>query len=433
MPIKILMPALSPTMTEGNLAKWLKKEGESIAAGEVIAEIETDKATMEFEATDEGVLGRILIPAGSENVKVNQPIAILLEEGEKLEAIAELAPSNGNTVTANLTPQTSEHKTTARKTLTINNPKATTAGQPMSNLAADQSPADKSQRIFASPLARRVAQHNDVNLQDVKGTGPHGRIIKADIDDYVTAPQKSAGASTRNLQSDAALPPYEEIKLSTMRKVIAKRLTEAKQIAPHFYLSIDVQLDALLALRKNINDALAEEQRISVNDFIIKACAMALKEVPAANASYADSHIRQYHSVDISLAVAIDGGLVTPVIRSAETKSLSEISATVKGLVKQARAGKLMPEDYQGGTFSLSNLGMYGIKSFSAILNPPQGCILAVGAGEQQAVVRNNQLTIATIMACTLSVDHRVVDGAVGAEFFQSFKKFAENPVLMLV
>jgi pyruvate dehydrogenase E2 component (dihydrolipoamide acetyltransferase) len=418
MPIQILMPALSPTMAEGNLVRWLKQEGDTVAAGDVIAEIETDKATMEVEAVDEGTLGKILVPAGTDNVKVNELIALLLEEGEDASALA-----SASTTAAPVVQKVEVHAAA---------PAATSAVAP-TILASTEG-----QRVFASPLARRIAENQGIDLQTVQGSGPHGRIVKADVENMSTPSFKSNVAQPTSAplparSADGLFPAYDEIKLSNMRKVIAKRLTEAKQTVPHFYLTIECELDALLALRKDVNQSLEEGARISVNDFIIKAIAMSLKAVPAANASYAETHVRQYHSADISVAVAIEGGLVTPVVRAAETKSLSAISQEVKGLVAKARAGKLVPEEYQGGTFSLSNLGMFGIQSFSAVINPPQGCILAVGTGEQRAVVKKGQLEIATVMNCTLSVDHRVVDGAVGAEFLKHFKRYITHPVLMLV
>jgi pyruvate dehydrogenase E2 component (dihydrolipoamide acetyltransferase) len=463
MPIKILMPALSPTMTEGNLVRWLKHEGDTVSAGDIIAEIETDKATMEVEVADDGTLGRILVPAGSNHVKVNEVIALLLEEGEdpsSLDAFIDAAPPS------------SSAKNVSPSSPIISFPEKATPSSPLSSTALPQQ--QQNARVVATPLARRLAKERGINLHQIVGTGPRGRIIKADIDHVVaqqnkgqdrsvgsfiplsasgarpvpgsvagatsmpsipggvTAPRHISPVSGSPSSADDLFPPYEAIPLSNMRRIIAKRLTEAKQTVPHFYLTVETEIDTLLTLRKEINQNVEEAERISVNDFVIKAIAMALMAVPAANAAWAETHIRHYRSADISVAVAVEGGVVTPVIRAAETKTLRAISQEVKALISKARAGKLRPEEYQGGTFSLSNLGMYGIQSFTAVVNPPQGCILAVGAGEPKPVVKNGQLHIATVMSCTLSVDHRVVDGAVGADFLQHFKKYIQHPVLML-
>jgi pyruvate dehydrogenase E2 component (dihydrolipoamide acetyltransferase) len=400
MPIELLMPALSPTMTEGNLIKWYKKEGDSIKAGEVLAEIETDKATMEVEAVDEGTLGKILIQAGSENVKVNALIALILEEDEDPKSLDSYVK----------TPAASQPVSTATAT-----PDVVAAPQVKTVQSNDKS------RVFASPLAKRLAQNNQVSLESISGSGPKGRIIKIDVEAALTkAPVARSGE-------------YTEISLNNMRKVIAKRLTESKQQIPHFYLNIDCNLDMLLQLRISLNTRNKNGVKISVNDFVIKACAEALIQVPEANAAWHDTVIRQYHSADVAVAVAIDGGLVTPILRSAETKSITALSTEIKALAEKARAGKLVPEEYQGGTFTLSNLGMFGITNFSAILNPPQACILAVGAGEKRPIVKDNQITIATMMTCTLSVDHRAVDGAVGARFLSVFKSLIEDPLSLLV
>ena len=418
MPIEILMPALSPTMTEGTLARWVKKEGDAVKSGDVIAEIETDKATMEVEAVDEGVLGKILVAEGTEGVPVNKLIALLLEDGE---SAADLAGYSG---------------ATAPVATAIAPKEEISAVSP----AASVAPKATGERIFISPLAKRIAEQNGVDYANVAGTGPHGRIIKADIEDAQKAgvgatskPQNVANSFGRNATE------YTEIPNSGMRKTIAKRLSESKQQVPHFYLSLDCELDALLEARKQMNDVaerLAGKEKpaykLSVNDMVIKAVAMALRDVPAANASWSDAAILQYNNVDISVAVAIDGGLITPIVKNADQKGLAQISNEAKDLIARARAGKLQPSEYQGGGFSISNLGMYGIKNFNAIINPPQGCILAVGAGEDRVVVKGGHFKAVNAMTVTLSCDHRVVDGAVGAEFLGAFKRYIETPVLML-
>ena len=418
MPIQILMPALSPTMTDGKLAKWHKKEGDAVESGDVLAEIETDKATMEVEAVDEGTLGKILVAEGTEGVAVNQPIALLLEEGEDKSALANAAPA---------APAA---------------PKATP--QPAAKAPATPAPApvpSSGGRVFASPLARRIAKDADLDIARVAGTGPHGRVVKRDVEAAMAgggarmAPAAQALGAPVTVSAEG-LPPYQEIPNSSIRKVVARRLTEAKQQIPHFYLSVDCEIDRLLAMRKELNDAAPEgpgAYKLSVNDFVIRACAIALGRVPAANAMWTDAAIRRFERADVSVAVAIDGGLITPVVRAAAHKGIAAISEEMKGLAAKARAGKLKPEEYQGGTFTVSNLGMYGIKTFAAIINPPQGCILAVGAGEQRPVVRDGQLAVATVMTCTLAVDHRVVDGAVGAEFLAQFKKLIEAPATRLL
>src|SRR5215468_10759598 len=427
MPIEILMPALSPTMTEGNLAKWLKNEGEAVKAGDVIAEIETDKATMEVEAVDEGKLGKILVPAGSQGVKVNQPIALLLEEGEDASALTKAATP---------APKPAPPPTAAPAPATAPAPKAQQPAAAPPAAPAPITPAG-GDRIFASPLARRMAQQAGLDLARLNGSGPHGRIVKADIDAALArgAPAARPAApppAPAPAVPVAGLPAFTEQPHSMMRKVIARRLVESKREAPHFYLTIDCNLDRLLQLRQEINGK-REKDKISVNDFVIKAAGLALKQVPAANASWTESAVRLYQAADVSVAVATPGGLITPIIRSAETKSLSAISAEMKDLAARARENKLKPEEYQGGTFSVSNLGMFGIREFAAVINPPQGAILAVGAGEQRPIVKENALAIATMMSCTLSVDHRVVDGAIGAEFLAAFKKLIEEPLSMLI
>ena len=425
MPIDILMPALSPTMTEGKLAKWHKKEGDAVKAGDIIAEIETDKATMEFEAVDEGKLGKILVAEGTEGVAVNTPIAVLLEEGESAPAAkAAAAPA--------AKPEAPKVEAKAAEA-----PKPATATAP--------APVVKSgDRVFASPLARRMAEQAGIDLKAVQGSGPHGRIVKADVEKTPAgakvAPAAAAagkaaapvasGPGARQL-ADLLKMPYKLEPLSGMRRTIARRLTESKQTVPHFYLTIDTEIDELLALRKRLNDK--TDAKISVNDFIIRAVALALKKVPTANASYDDSGMMYYEHADISVAVATPNGLITPIIKQAESKGLTQIAGEMKDLAARARDGKLKPEEFQGGTFSISNLGMFGIKQFEAVINPPQGCILAIGAGEQRPVVKNGQIVPATIMTCTLSVDHRAVDGAVGAQFLQAFKGFIDDPLTMLL
>ncbi len=433
MTIQILMPALSPTMTEGKLAAWHKKEGDAIAPGAVIAEIEPDKATMEVEAIDEGVLGKILIEAGTENVAVNTPIAIMLEEGESADDIGSDAGS---------APAPAPKPAAKPEPAPAPAPKpAAAAPAPAAKPAAPGS--SSGDRVFASPLARRMAEQAGLDLSAISGSGPNGRIVKADVEAAISGGAKTPAAARAPAAAPApaaaapsadvpGMPDYDAIPNTTMRKVIAKRLTESKQFAPHFYMTVDCEIDALLATRKQLNERLSDG-KVSVNDLVIKAAAIALKQVPAANASWTESEIRVYRSVDISVAVAIEGGLITPVIRGAQNKGLAEIAAEMKDLAARARDGKLMPEEYQGGTFSISNLGMFGIKDFCAVINPPQGAILAVGAGEQRPVVKDGALAIATVMSCTLSVDHRVVDGAIGAAFMAAFKKLIEDPLTMLL
>lgn len=441
MPIEILMPALSPTMTEGTLASWQKQEGDAVRAGDVMAEIETDKATMEFEAVDEGTLGRILVPAGTGSVAVNTPIALLLEEGEDPSVL------DGH-ATGTAAPAAAARLETARSETAL----AETAPPPApaSGAAAAMAPGPAGARVFASPLARRLAAQQGLDLATIRGSGPHGRIVKADVDQAAAAPRPvvaapapvvaaspgpaPVAASTAQIVAMAGNIPHRALPTSGMRKTIARRLTESMQQAPHFYLTIDCRLDALLALRTDLNARAADSGiKLSVNDLVIKACAMALRQVPAANASWSGEAILMWEQVDISVAVAIDGGLITPIIKQADTKGLGTISAEMKELAARARDGTLKPEDYQGGTFSVSNLGMFGVRDFCAVINPPQGCILAVGAGEQRPVVTDGALAVATVMSCTLSVDHRVVDGAVGARFLAAFKRLIEDPISMML
>jgi len=432
MPIKILMPALSPTMTEGNLAKWLKSEGDAVKAGDVIAEIETDKATMEVEAVDEGTLGKILVPGGTEGVKVNEPIALLLEEGEDRSALDGGAAAPAPKANGEAKPAAAE---------------SSAAPAPQAPVAPS---ADLGERIAASPLARRMAAQAGIDLRGLKGSGPHGRIVKADIEaaakggarpapaaepKAAPAPAPAAAQPAAPAPAPAAPPTaaYDEIPLNNMRKVIARRLTEAKQTIPHFYLTIDCELDALLAMRGQLNAREGADYKLSVNDFVIKAVALAMRKVPGVNAAWGGDKIYQFKDIDVSVAVAIDGGLITPIVRKADQKGLSTISNEMKDLAKRAKDGKLKPEEFQGGGFSISNLGMYGIKDFLAVINPPQACILAVGAGEKRPVVKGDEIKIATMMSVSLSTDHRVVDGALGAVFLQEFKRLVEDPLALLL
>jgi pyruvate dehydrogenase E2 component (dihydrolipoamide acetyltransferase) len=425
-PINILMPALSPTMTEGNLAKWHKKPGDAVKSGEVIAEIETDKATMEVEAVDEGVIGKILVEEGAQAVKVNDIIAILLEDGESA-ADLKTANDKGSAGAGAQAPVAAPAAQT---------PLAPTPHTPPPTPAQLTPGSGSGGRIIASPLAKRIAGQQGLDLAGIKGSGPQGRIVRADVEAAVKA--GGGGQASGISKAPASLMPHPSPlmpqtarfeKHTTMRQVIARRLTESKQTVPHFYLTVDVELDRLLALRKQINDRPNATAKLSVNDFIIKACGVALREVPAANASWTPEGVYYYDQADISVAVAIDGGLITPIVRAAEGKGLVAISTEMKDLAARAKANKLKPEEFQGGTFSLSNLGMFGVKHFQAIINPPQGCILAVGAGEERPVVRAGKIEVATVMSCTLSVDHRVVDGAVGAAWLAAFKRLVESPL----
>jgi pyruvate dehydrogenase E2 component (dihydrolipoamide acetyltransferase) len=434
----ILMPALSPTMEEGNLTKWHVKVGDKVESGQVIAEIETDKATMEVEAVDEGVVAEILVPEGTEGVKVNALIARLQDEGAPAAKPAAAAPAPAAAAA----------------------PKAEAAPAPppaaITPPPAAAAPAAKpdGERIFASPLAKRMAEEKGVDLKSVQGSGPHGRIVKADVEKSVPGAAKPAAAPAAASAPAAAAPAagapaparqvlsleqqgiapgsYELVPLNNMRKTIARRLTESFRDIPHFPLTVDLEIDKLLEARTRLNASLGNDIRISVNDFVIRAAALALKKVPEANASFTPEGIAMHKHADIAMAVAIDGGLITPIIRAAETKGLAQISAESKDLAARARAMKLKPEEFQGGTFSVSNLGMFGIKSFASIINEPQGAILSVGAGEKRAVVRGDQVVAATVMTVTLTCDHRVVDGAIGARWLQAFKPLIEDPLTML-
>lgn len=421
MPIEILMPALSPTMKEGNLAKWLKKEGDKIKAGEVIAEIETDKATMEVEAVDEGILGKVLVAEGTENVAVNTLIALLLEDGEDKKSLDNYKAKAGNDNT-----QKVEEKPVASAPLAAATPA-------LVQETKQTLPAQNSDRIKASPLAKRIAKENNLDLSQVFGTGPNGRVVRDDVNEFVSKGGARSNIVRRNPQE------FTAIKNNNIRKVIAKRLLESKQTVPHFYLSADLEIDHLLEARAAINEAANHDEdgkpsyKVSVNDLVIKAVAMALKKVPDANSAWSDDAVLLYNNIDISVAVAIDGGLITPIIKNADQKSVVTISNEMKTLAKKAREGKLQPEEFQGGSFSISNLGMYGIDNFNAIVNPPQSCILAVGRGVEKAVVHKGQIKIANVMNVTLSSDHRSVDGAVGAQFLQAFRHYIEKPILMFV
>ena len=431
MPNEILMPALSPTMEEGTLAKWLVKEGDTVSSGDLIAEIETDKATMEFEAVDEGVMGKILIAEGTEGVKVNSPIAVLLEEGENADDIA-------------VSTKAPEAQKASDATVEVSAPAAAETAAPP---ASPPATTNTGTRIFATPLARRIAKDKGLDLTQIKGSGPHGRIVKADVETaksgtapkptgapITAAPSLAAGPAT-----DAVLKMYEgrefeEVNLDGMRKTIAARLTEAKQSVPHFYLRRDINLDSLLKFRSQLNKGLeTREIKLSINDFIIKACALALQQVPDANAVWAGDRILKMRASDVAVAVAIDGGLFTPVLKDAEAKTLSSLSAEMKDLANRARERKLAPHEYQGGAFAISNLGMFGIDNFDAIINPPQGAILAVGSGVKKPIVgEDGEIKTATIMSVSMSVDHRVIDGALGAHLLTAIVTNLENPMMML-
>jgi pyruvate dehydrogenase E2 component (dihydrolipoamide acetyltransferase) len=437
MPIEILMPALSPTMEEGTLAKWLVKEGDTVSSGDIIAEIETDKATMEFEAVDEGTIGKIVVPEGSEGVKVNALIAVLLEDGEEAsDAALSSAPADDAGDKAAATAVTAEPATPP-------NAEPSTAPAPAAPAASDGT------RIFASPLARRIAADKGLDLSALKGSGPHGRIVKADVLAAGDAPAKrapdatspggSAATPAPSVSADAIAKIYAdreftEIPLDGMRKTIAARLTEAKQTIPHFYLRRNIKIDNLLSFRGQLNKQLeARGVKLSVNDFIIKACALALQTVPAANAVWAGDRVLQLSPSDVAVAVAIEGGLFTPVLKDADQKSLSSLSAEMKDLATRARSKKLAPHEYQGGSFAISNLGMFGIDNFDAVINPPHGAILAVGSGVKKPVIdEEGQVSVATVMSVTLSVDHRVIDGALGAELLKAIVDNLENPMGML-
>jgi pyruvate dehydrogenase E2 component (dihydrolipoamide acetyltransferase) len=447
MPINITMPALSPTMEEGNLAKWLVKEGDKVKSGDVIAEIETDKATMEVEAVDEGTVAKIVVPAGTEAVKVNALIAILAADGEDVAAAAAGGASAPAAPKAEAAPA----------------PKAAEAAPAPAAAPAAPAPAaapataSSGDRVFASPLARRLAKEAGLDLNAVSGSGPKGRVVKSDVEKAVStggaksasvaapaaaaaapAPALAKGASEEAVLKLFEQGSYELVPHDGMRKTIAKRLQESKQTIPHFYVSVDCELDALLALRAQLNDAAPRKEgapayKLSVNDMVIKALALALRDVPDANVSWTDSNMVKHKHADVGVAVSIPGGLITPIIRKAETKTLSAISGEMKDLGKRAKERKLKPEEYQGGTTAVSNMGMMGVKNFAAVVNPPHATILAVGAGEERVVVKNGEMKVANVMTVTLSTDHRAVDGALGAELLGAFKRYIENPMGMLV
>ncbi len=441
MATNILMPALSPTMTEGTLARWLKKEGEDVKAGDVIAEIETDKATMEVEAVDEGVLGRILVADGTSGVKVNEPIAVLVEQGEKVPVETPKAAQEPKQAAAPA-PVRAEAKPAAAPAGKAT-PAPVTAPAPTKGNGQDAA----GDRVFVSPLARRMALQAGIELSGLKGSGPNGRIVKVDIEAAMSGAKPSGASAAAQAPATAPTPkpaapiaitaPHTLVPNSTVRKVIARRLTEAKSSIPHFYVSMDIEIDALLKLREELNAKSPKEGpsafRLSVNDLIIKAAALTLRRVPKVNASFTEDAIVMYDDVDISVAVSIPDGLITPIVRKADQKGLAAISNEMKDLAARARNGKLKPEEFQGGGFSISNMGMYGVSEFAAIINPPQSAILAVAAGQQRPVVKNGALAIATVMTCTMSVDHRVVDGALGAEWLAAFKVIVEDPLSLML
>ena len=488
MPINITMPALSPTMEEGNLAKWLVKEGDKVAPGDVIAEIETDKATMEVEAVDEGTVAKIVVPAGTEGVKVNALIAVLAGEGEDASAAASGADAGGAPKAEDKAEAPKAEAEAPKATAKADAPKADAPTSPSEggdradgagggekapppptsgeSKAAGPAPTGHAagDRTFASPLARRIAKDAGVDVSAVTGSGPHGRVVKADVEAAIAsggakAAPTAAAPDTQKTAAPAAAPAakgasdeqtlklfaegsYELVPHDNMRKTIARRLVEAKTTVPHFYLTLDVELDALLALRAQLNGAAPTKKtdkgdvpayKLSVNDMVIKAMALALQEVPAANASWTEGNMVMHKHSDVGVAVSIPGGLITPIIRNAETKTLSAISNEMKDMAARAKSRKLKPEEYQGGTTAVSNLGMFGIKDFAAVINPPHATILAVGAGEERAVVKKGEIMVANVMSVTLSTDHRAVDGALGAELLQAFKRYIENPMSMLV
>jgi pyruvate dehydrogenase E2 component (dihydrolipoamide acetyltransferase) len=467
MPIELLMPALSPTMTEGSIAKWHKKEGDAVKAGDVIAEIETDKATMEFEAVDEGTIGRILVPEGAQGVKVNQPIAVLLEEGEDAKALSQTKPA----APAPAAPPPQPEPPHSPASRVPPSPQRGEGAAPPSPGFSPSAPStargnghDAGARIFASPLARRLAEQGKLDLSRITGSGPHGRIVKRDVEaalkgggaapaaaaraaaptapapaarapvQPVTMPTPSGGGIVRySKEQVSALTgnvPYTAMPITGMRRTIATRLAES-EVVPHYFLTVDCEIDALLKARSDINDALGV--KTSVNDFVIKAAALTLRKVPAVNASWSEDAVLRWEEVDVAVAVALPEGLITPIIKNADKKAIPLISAEMRELAERAKAGKLKLDEFQGGTISISNLGMFGTRQFTAVINPPQSAIIAVGAGEQRPVVKNGALSIATVMTCTATFDHRVVDGALGAQFMAAFKKFIEAPAALLI
>ncbi len=420
---EILMPALSPTMEEGTLSKWLVSEGDTISSGDLIAEIETDKATMEVESIFDGIVGKLFFNEGTEGIKVNTPIGIILDSGEKYDE--NLHSQNLNSYDDKIQD----------KKLTLNEDKNKPIEKVIKfdeipdkklktgNISGD---SDEKNRIFASPLAKRIAADKSIDLKLIKGSGPHGRIVKKDIENYGSISLASDLKDSEPVRSN-----YDLVKNSSMRQTIAKRLVESKTNAPHFYLSIDCNIDDLLLFRSKVNDEFPENGKISVNDIIVKVAGLTLKKVPECNVSWSNENIKLFKSSDISIAVAIDGGLITPIVRNVENKGIHKISSEIKELVDKAKNGTLVPNEYNGGTFSISNLGMYGVKNFTAIINPPQSAILAIGSGQKMPTVKNDKIVISNVMNVTLSCDHRAIDGAVGAKFLQVFKKIIENPMLM--
>ena len=450
MPIDITMPALSPTMEEGKLAKWHVKEGDSVSSGDVIAEIETDKATMEVEAVDEGKIGKILVPEGTDNVKVNAVIAVLLQEGESADAVAAPKPAPAPA------PEAKAEAPKADAGATMRENSATQASAPAASAPTKPAPAPakpEGGKVFASPLARRLAKEAGIDVAAIVGSGPKGRVIKADVEAAKSGKAPLKAATPASAPTAAAAPAgmsknqvmalfeegsYEVVPNDGMRKVVAARLTESKQTVPHFYLTLDCKIDALLAAREQINAAAPKGKdgkpgyKLSVNDFVMKAWAVALQRVPMANATWAGDSILYHKRSDVAVAVAVPGGLFTPVVKSCDTKTLREISEEVKDLATRAKSKKLAPHEYQGGSSSVSNLGMFGIREFAAVINPPHGTILAVGVGEERVYAEAGQVKVASFMTVTLSCDHRAVDGALGAELLGVFKGLIENPVMML-
>jgi pyruvate dehydrogenase E2 component (dihydrolipoamide acetyltransferase) len=431
--VDVLMPALSPTMTEGKLAKWHKKVGDAVKAGDILAEIETDKATMEFEAVDEGTLGLILVPEGTKGVPVNQPIAVILGEGESAGDIAKAPAAPPKAAASAAVAQSAPKPASTLAAATAAAPKPAPA--PVSRPTVPLPPRGAfARRVFVSPLARRLAERSNIDLSRLAGSGPHGRIVKADVEAAMTRGPAAPAEITypkAKIVAEAGNIAFTEVPHTNMRRVIAKRMTESKRNVPHYYLTVDCEIDSLMKARADLADA--KGLKLSVNDFIIRAAALALKQYPKANASYSDDAILRWSQVDIAVAVALEDGLITPIVKKADEKSVVAISAEMKDLGLRARAGKLKLTEFQGGTFSLSNLGMFGIREFTAVINPPQSCILAVGVGEKRAVVKHDQLAIATVMSCTLACDHRVLDGAESSQWLQIFKKLIEEPAALLV
>ncbi|AFN56652.1 pyruvate dehydrogenase E2 component (dihydrolipoamide acetyltransferase) [Zymomonas mobilis] len=438
MSIEVKMPALSPTMTEGTLAKWLVKEGDAVKAGDILAEIETDKAIMEFETVDAGIIAKILVPEGSENIAVGQVIAVMAEAGEDVSQVAASASSQISEPSEKA--DVAQKETADSETISIDaslDKAISNAGYGNKTENMTASYQEKAGRIKASPLAKRLAKKNHVDLKQVSGSGPHGRIIKADIEAFVTgANQASSNPSVSTPEVSGKIThdtPHNSIKLSNMRRVIARRLTESKQNIPHIYLTVDVQMDALLKLRSELNESLAVQNiKISVNDMLIKAQALALKATPNVNVAFDGDQMLQFSQADISVAVSVEGGLITPILKQADTKSLSALSVEMKELIARAREGRLQPQEYQGGTSSISNMGMFGIKQFNAVINPPQASILAIGSGERRPWVIDDAITIATVATITGSFDHRVIDGADAAAFMSAFKHLVEKPLGIL-